>query len=88
MSRTSGAHQPTDMGTVEVVVDNSSHSYVEWTGSAGVREVTVEQWKAAGVEDQDTVLWTRESPRVSMSALTVAAQERLAAEPDFKFVTE
>lgn len=62
--------------------------YVEWVGSAGYREVTDQQWRDAGIEDQGTVTWTRESPRVDLSELTDAARERLAAEPDFKFVHE
>lgn len=30
---------------------------VKYTGSSGVREITKEQWKGAGVENQDTTVW-------------------------------
>lgn len=62
--------------------------YVEWVGGVGYREVTKEQWQEAGVEDQGTVVWTRESPRVLLSELSENARQRLAGEPNFKFVTE
>lgn len=62
--------------------------YVEWSGGAGYREVTADQWRDAGIEDQGTVVWTRESPRVLLSDLTEAAQKRLAEEPNFSFVLD
>lgn len=62
--------------------------YVEWVGGVGYREVTADQWKSAGVENQDSVFWTREEPRVPLSKFTEAAVARLAAEPNFKFVLE
>lgn len=68
--------------------DSSFEPYVEWIGGAGYREVTKEQWEEAGIKDQDTVFWTRESPRLPLSQLTDEARQRLAAEPDFHFVTE
>lgn len=30
---------------------------IKYTGDAGVREITAAQWKTAGVEDQETVVW-------------------------------
>lgn len=69
--------------------DNESkfEPYVEWRGSAGYREITDDQWKDAGVHDQNTVSWTRGS-HVLLSDLSEDAVARLAGEPDFFFVHE
>jgi hypothetical protein len=34
---------------------------VVYTGYAGTREITKAQWKRAGVEDQDTTIWSAEN---------------------------
>lgn len=62
--------------------------YVEYVGAVGIREVTKDQFAEAGIDDQDTLIWTRESPRVPLSQISEAAQQRLSGEPDFKFVYE
>ncbi len=81
-----------EIPTIEFIDDSEGKErfepYVEWTGSVGHREITAEQWLAAGIEDQDTLVWTRESPRIAISRLTDDARQRLSEEPNFKFVTE
>lgn len=62
--------------------------YVEWQGLLDYREISREQWAQAGVDDQETVWWTRDNPRLPLSRLSGFAHERLAAEPDFVFVLE
>lgn len=68
--------------------DEEFEPYVEWTGSAGYREVTAEQFNQAGVPDQETLVWTREQPRIPLSRVSREAQQALAAEQGFNFVTE
>lgn len=80
--------EPEDVPEVAGGEESEFEPYVEWVGSVGHREVTAQQWIEAGIEDQGTVIWTRDNPRVDMSALTPAASERLAGEPNFKFVTQ
>lgn len=62
--------------------------YVEWRGDATFREVTEDQWREAGVKDQATVNWNRNTSRVPLSDLTDEARQRLAGEPGFFFVHE
>lgn len=38
-------------------VSSEGGSEVKYTGGAGVRQITKAQWKAAGVEGQETVTW-------------------------------
>jgi len=32
-------------------------SYIKYFGTADVRVITAEEWKAAGVEDMETIVW-------------------------------
>lgn len=62
--------------------------YVEWQGAVTYREITKEHWQQAGVHDQETVTFSRDNRRVPLASLSEDAQNRLADEPDFHFVTE
>lgn len=50
-----------------------------YTGGATTREITREQWEAAGVKDQDTVRFSKEenNRRVPVDEMTSAAVELL-----------
>lgn len=58
--------EATDPDQVEAVrekaqAEPAGPGEVKYTGDAGVREITKAQWKGAGVENQDTVLWNAEN---------------------------
>lgn len=56
---------------------------VKYTGEAGVREITKAQWKAAGVEDQDTTIWNAENDySLPASQFTDRALEVLKRDPN------
>lgn len=85
MARTASDNPPVTEQEAEPAMPKFD-PYVEWVGSAGECQVTEEEWKAEGISDQVTVVWTKDSPRLPLSQLTEAARKRLTAEPHFKFV--
>lgn len=86
MARTTAT--PADEQPDEAPAREEFKPYVQWTGASGLREITAEQWKAAGIENQGYVAWTGQNSRVLLSELTDEAAERLSAEPNFTFVLE
>lgn len=86
-----GALQPpTPEGPEEVDV-KSLPPHVHWAGmaagSASRREIREEDFKREGVEDQATVVWSRDNDfRVPLSELTEEAQKIVARQDNMHFV--
>lgn len=81
---------PTPEGPQEVDIE-SMPPHVYWNGlavgSASRREITTDEFKSAGVEDQATVVWSRENDfRVPLSAFTEAALRVVAVQANMHFV--
>jgi hypothetical protein len=58
-----------------------SVSVVKYTGDAGVREITRAQWRAAGVDDQETTVWDESNNYTLLSsAFTPKALEIIKAD--------
>jgi hypothetical protein len=51
------AHTTADPAPEKPTAEDEGGGTIKYTGDAGVREITKAQWKGAGVEDQDTVVW-------------------------------
>lgn len=81
---------PTPEGPEEVDV-KSLPPHVHWAGmaagSASRREIREEDFKREGVEDQATVVWSRDNDfRVPLSELTEEAQKIVARQDNMHFV--
>lgn len=75
------AHTPADPKPDEPRSETKGGT-IKYTGDAGVREITAAQWKAAGVEDQEGVVWdasndyTLPLSKFSADAQTVLGRDR------------
>lgn len=64
---------------------SSTEQTISYKGTADVRRITKQEWKAAGVEDQDTVEWNADNDfTVPRSALSDAAWAKIEKDSDLK----
>jgi len=60
-------------------------NFVGFHGEFSKREITVDEWRAAGVQDQPGVTWNRaNNRRVPKDAFTAQALNVLRQDPDFR----
>lgn len=58
---------------------------VEYTGTSDVRKISAAEWKAAGVEDQNQVVWDRSNrKKVGVAELNKDALDVLRQDSGFK----
>jgi len=61
--------------------EDKSVPVVKYVGDAGVREITRAQWKAAGVEGQETTIWDESNNHTLLaSVFTPEALEIIKAD--------
>lgn len=60
-STTDPAPDAPEVKAAPKAADVAAVEEVKYTGGAGVREITKAQWKKAGVEDQETVVWNSDN---------------------------
>lgn len=67
------------------LAQEAEESMVFYHGKFGKREITKEQWEAAGIPDQPTVLWERHTGfKVPQAAFGPKALQVLRQDPDFR----